>query len=98
MAKAYASDVYDDRFKPLEEDKTFKFIQSMKNPDIKSKTISDCTIFTEWQAANNEMRRNLANQFRQLSCQIFFISGKLKRRYEPDTLKAIQVFNGEKKN
>ena len=89
MAEAEAS-----RFREVTDDETYAFLEEMKNPNTRRKTVSDCKIFTEWLASENELRPMEEIEPTVLDSYLarFFLSVRNQKHeeYEPDTLKAIQ--------
>ena len=82
------------RFVSVTAEETDTFLESMKNPNTKRKTVSDLTILKEWLTSNNELRPPEAIEKNILDMYLgrFWLSVRSKKKedYEPDTLRGIQ--------
>ena len=80
--------------RPDTEAETFNFVESMKNPNTKAKTMSDLKKFNEWLLSVGEERsiETIAPENLDLYMARFFLSIKKKndKEYEPDSLKSYQ--------
>lgn len=82
------------RYREVTEAETFNFVESMKNPNTKAKTMSDLKKFNEWLLSVGEERsiETIAPENLDLYMARFFLSIRKKNdiEYEPDSLKSYQ--------